>query len=51
MVGTDKVEYTCDPVGQESCIGMRHLDVQRGNSREPEKKQEEQNDGVAESQE
>lgn len=30
---------------------MRHLDVQRGNSREPEKKQEELNDGVAESQE
>lgn len=23
MAGTDKVEYACDPVGQESCIGTR----------------------------
>lgn len=24
MAGTDKVEYTCDPVGQERYISMRH---------------------------
>lgn len=45
MAGTDKVEYACDPGGQESCIGTRHPDVQRWNSRELE----EQNDAGAES--